>query len=149
MLTFLPLSHPQSYLPVLFRIWESVNSYMYDDRMLHFLSLLVEIHMDPSTSDPRKIEDVPDDAISMGEARPQWKQDDFHHSVGRWKGIFKDVGIFTESEWNLLMSKCLASMGESSYLVQHMKLILVSCRNCISGLGFSEHWSFRGQSSIV
>ena len=38
LLSFLPLSHPQSYLPMLFRLWESINSYMFDDRMLHVLS---------------------------------------------------------------------------------------------------------------
>src|ERR1700722_18033334 len=37
--TFLPITHPQSYLPMLFRLRESINSYMYDERMLHFLSL--------------------------------------------------------------------------------------------------------------
>jgi proteasome activator subunit 4 len=101
---------------MLFRIWESVNSYMYDDRMLHFLSRLVEIHVDPAVSDPCKIKDIPDDARSIGEARPEWKQDDLPHSGERWRGIFKDVGIFTESNWNLLMSKCLASMSKSMYL---------------------------------
>ena len=34
LVTFLPLSHPQSYLPLLFRLWEGINSYMWDERML-------------------------------------------------------------------------------------------------------------------
>lgn len=29
-----------------------------------------------------------------------------------WTGIFKDVGIFTQEEWDLIMCKCLASMGK-------------------------------------
>ena len=110
LLTFLPLTHPQSYLPMLFRIWESVNSYLYDERMLQFLGQLAELHVDPSASDPSKIKEIPDDARSDGENRPQWEEKDLETS-DPWMGLFSDVGIFSEHEWNLIMCKCLASMG--------------------------------------
>jgi proteasome activator subunit 4 len=29
-----------------------------------------------------------------------------------WSGIFKDVGMFTQDEWDFLMCKVLASMGK-------------------------------------
>ncbi|KAI0359128.1 hypothetical protein OH77DRAFT_1473765 [Trametes cingulata] len=109
MLTFLPLSHPQSYLPMLFRVWESVNSYMFDDRMLQFLSRLAEMHVDPTVSDPQRIEEIPDDARSEGEGRPNWPKEDLE-TKWRWSGLFSDVGIFSESEWNFIMAKCMASM---------------------------------------
>ncbi|KAL1951774.1 hypothetical protein VTO73DRAFT_923 [Trametes versicolor] len=109
MLTFLPLSHPQSYLPMLFRVWESVNSYMFDDRMLQFLSKLVEMHVDPTVSDPQRIEEIPDDARSEGEGRPKWPKDDLE-TRWRWSGLFSDIGIFSETEWNYIMTKCMASM---------------------------------------
>ncbi|KAI0651592.1 hypothetical protein C8Q79DRAFT_934115 [Trametes meyenii] len=109
MLTFLPLSHPQSYLPMLFRVWESINSYMFDDRMLQFLSRLSELHVDPTVSDPQRIEAIPDDARSEGEGRPNWPKDDLQ-TKWRWSGLFSDVGIFSETEWNYLMAKCMASM---------------------------------------
>ncbi|KAG6837040.1 hypothetical protein H0H93_015903 [Arthromyces matolae] len=112
LLTFLPLSHPQTYLPMLFRIWESVNSYMYDERMLHFLSKLSEMHVDPSISDPNKIAELSDDERVEGEGRPRWSPDKTKTSAD-WSGLFKDVGIFTEYEWQFLMCKCLASMGAS------------------------------------
>ncbi|TFK76829.1 hypothetical protein BDN72DRAFT_890635 [Pluteus cervinus] len=92
LLTFLPLSHPQSYLPMLFRIWESVNSYMYDERMLHFLAKLAEMHVDPDVSNPKHVSELPDDEISPGEGRPTWLQDALS-SHGLWDGIFKDVEI--------------------------------------------------------
>lgn len=111
LLTFLPLSHPQSYLPTLFRLWESVNSYLYDERMLQFLSRIVEMHVDPTVSDPKRIQSIPDDEKSEDEDRPNWSKDDLQ-SKGRWPGLYKDVGIFTEREWSFLMCKCLASMGE-------------------------------------
>jgi proteasome activator subunit 4 len=91
-------------------MWESINSYMYDERMLHFLSRLAEMHVDPSVSDPKTVEDLPDDEISEDEGRPHWSQDDLNEHRN-WSGLYKDVGIFTEHEWNLLMCKCLASMG--------------------------------------
>ncbi|KAG6897919.1 hypothetical protein C0992_009071 [Termitomyces sp. T32_za158] len=109
LLTFLPLTHPQSYLPMLFRMWESVNSYMYDDRMLHFLSKLAEMHVDPSISDPHKIAELPDDERVEGEGRPNWSQAEPRNSI-KWEGLYKDVGIFSEHEWQFFMCKCLASM---------------------------------------
>lgn len=113
LLTFLPLSHPQSYLPMLFRMWESINSYMYDDRMMYFLSRLAEMHVDPTVSDPRKISGTPDDAKTEGEGRPNWPREDLNlNEDNPWHGLYKDVGIFTEHEWDIFMCKCLASMRE-------------------------------------
>ncbi|KAH8120571.1 ARM repeat-containing protein [Phellopilus nigrolimitatus] len=109
LLTFLPLTHPQTYLPMLFRMWESMNTYNYDERMLYFLAQLAELHVDPSVSDPAKVEELPDDARSEDEGRPNWPKDDLKHE-GPWNGIQKDVGIFTEEEWSWIMVKCLASM---------------------------------------
>ena len=110
LLSFLPLSHPQAYLPMLFRVWEAVNSYMYDERMLEFLSKLAEMHVDPEISDPLKIAEIPDDELSEGESREKWAFGNVPED-GPWRGIYKDVGIFTEHEWHLLMCKCLQSMG--------------------------------------
>ncbi|TBU39582.1 hypothetical protein BD309DRAFT_1022044 [Dichomitus squalens] len=109
LLTFLPHSHPQSYLPMLFRIWESVNSYMFDDRMLQFLARLAEIHVDPSVSDPQRNQDIPDDARSEGEGRPNWSKEDLE-AKWKWSGLFDEVGIFSEAEWGFIMAKCMSSM---------------------------------------
>ncbi|KAF8971515.1 hypothetical protein BDZ97DRAFT_1913988 [Flammula alnicola] len=106
---FLPISHPQYYLPMLLRVWESINSYMYDERMLHFISKLTEMHVNPEVSSPKKISEIPDDERSEGEGRPNWHTNG-SPAHGIWQGLFKDVGIFTEHEWNFLMCKCLASM---------------------------------------
>ncbi|KZT40114.1 hypothetical protein SISSUDRAFT_983884 [Sistotremastrum suecicum HHB10207 ss-3] len=85
LLTFLPLSHPQLYLPALFQLWDAINSYIYDERMIAFLAELAEVHVDPSS----------------GLAR---------NASGDWTGLWKDVGIFNEAEWNTIMCKTLASM---------------------------------------
>lgn len=95
---------------MLFRTWEAVNSYMYDERMLQFLSKLAELHVAPDVSDPRKITELPDDQRVEGEGRPQWSHPDLQGDA-RWAGLYKDVGIFSEHDWNLIMCKCLASMG--------------------------------------
>ncbi|KAG5652290.1 hypothetical protein H0H81_005550 [Sphagnurus paluster] len=109
LLTFLPLTHPQSYLPMLFRMWESINSYMYDERMLHFLSKIAEMHVNPTVSDPRKIAELPDDERVEGEDRPYWSPEEVKDEA-QWTGLYKDVGIFSEHEWHLFMCKCLGSM---------------------------------------
>ncbi|THV06091.1 hypothetical protein K435DRAFT_44420 [Dendrothele bispora CBS 962.96] len=109
LLTFLPLTHPQTYLPMLFRMWESFNSYIYDERFLDFLAKIAEMHVAPEVSDPRKIAQLPDDAKSEDEDRPAWSEE-IPGDDAVWSGIYKDVGIFTEHEWHLLMCKCLASM---------------------------------------
>jgi hypothetical protein len=140
MLTFLPQTHPQSYLPMLFRLWESINSYMYDERMLQFLAQLAEMHVEPAISDPKKIDEIPDDARSENEGRPNWSKDDLN-STGLWTGIFKDVGIFTDYDWHFIMCKCLASMGwclfESHPI--YIPLNLITTRNSTCGLGISYH----------
>lgn len=101
---------------MLFRLWEPINSYMYDERMLQFISKLAEMHTDPEISNPRRIETIPDDEISEDEKRPKWdlKSSKIHDP---WQGLYKDVGIFTEHQWNFLMCKCLSSMGERKSMV--------------------------------
>ena len=98
---------------MLFRMWESINSYMYDERMLDFLSKLTEMHVSPEVSDPRRISELPDDERSEDEGRPNWSGGGVSNlpDTSTWRGIYKDVGIFTEHEWHLIMCKCLASMG--------------------------------------
>ncbi|KAF9472467.1 hypothetical protein BDN70DRAFT_886944 [Pholiota conissans] len=109
MTAFLPLSHPQYYLSMIFRLWESINSYMFDERMLHFISKLAEMHVNPDVSNPKRVSEIPDDERSEGEERPNWS-DNTSPGISVWSGLFKDVGIFTDHEWNFLMCKCLASM---------------------------------------
>ena len=80
--------------------------------MLAFLARIAEMHVDPTISDPRKIEQLPDDARTEDEGRPSWPRDDMKGPVnGRWMGLQQDVGIFSEKEWNFIMCKCVASMG--------------------------------------
>ncbi|KAN0100847.1 hypothetical protein V8E55_000831, partial [Tylopilus felleus] len=80
--SFLPPSHPHLYLPVLFKIWEAFNSFAMDDRFLELAGDLAEGH-------------VAGKASKFGEeGGAQWK----------------DVGIWSEQEWNLLVSKGFESM---------------------------------------
>jgi proteasome activator subunit 4 len=140
MLTFLPQSHPQSYLPMLFRLWESINSYMYDERMLQFLAQLAEMHVEPAISDPKKIDEIPDDARSENESRPNWSKNDLS-STGIWTGIYKDVGIFSDYDWHFIMCKCLASMGWCLFKSHsiYISLNVITTRNSTCGLGISYH----------
>jgi len=109
--------------------------------MLHFLSLLAPLHVDPAVSDPAHISAIPDDEVSEGEGRPQFSQDDLQQD-GNWHGLYKDVGLFTEHEWNLLMCKCLASMG--TFRIEHnwtLRLTGHGPRNTPSRCWFFDHRS--------
>jgi len=105
------------------RLWKSINSYMYDERQLALLSQLAEMHMDPSISDPARINDIPDDALEPGEERVRWKADEDMggDSAKPWRGIYKDVGIFSSEEWDFILCKCLGSMG----LSRHITILVV------------------------
>lgn len=81
---------------MLFKLWESINSYTYDERMLAFLSQLAEMHVDPTQSDPRLVTEIPDDALGDGESRVNFDQSDLKSSY-LWTGLTKEVGIFTEA----------------------------------------------------
>lgn len=105
---------------MLLRLWESINSYKYDERMLHLLSKVAEMHVVPEISDPHKIAQIPDDAISDGETRPNWSKDTGQVDDSYWPGLYKSVGIFTDHEWNLFMCKCLASMGEHKWQILYI-----------------------------
>ena len=119
---------------------------MYDERMLYFLSRLAEMHVDPEVSNPLRIADIPDDEISGDEERPKWSEDSFP-GPRIWQGLFKDVGMFTEHEWNFLKCKCLASMGK-----RHFRLLFdlmnakhhLLHRNSIGGWGIFDYRSFSG-----
>lgn len=80
--SFLPPSHPHLYLPVVFKLWEAFNSFSMDDRFLELAGNLAEEH-------------VAGKAGNFGEeGGAQWK----------------DVGIWSEEEWTLLVSKGFESM---------------------------------------
>ncbi len=81
--SFLPPSHTNLYLPALFKIWEGFNSSLIDDRFLHLAGHLSEEHVSGLSGD-------------AGEGGAKWK----------------DVGIWCETEWDILVSKGLGSMSE-------------------------------------
>ncbi len=135
---------------MMFRLWESFNSYKYDEQMLQFISKLAELHVNPEISDPKRIEEIPDDELSEGEGRPKWDLNSSRNS-GPWQGLYNHVGIFTDHEWNLLMCKCLASMGERYGLIcPELQITQVfdhrnsSCRRRVFDYG-----SFRRQPSRI
>lgn len=144
---------------MLMQIWSAVNSYMFDERHFALLASLAEMHLDPSISDPARLDQIPDDARLDEHGTPEtgkrerWSSGTGTPDVGvsgangqgagyklssarlalgvdtvksrlindakpwgpsgQWKGLFKDVGIFTQDEWDLIMCKCLASMGKT------------------------------------
>ena len=84
MVSFLPLTHTHVYIPTLFKLWEAFNSSVIDDRLLELCGELAEEHVSGRYGDAGE------------EGGAEWK----------------DVGIWTESEWIVLVGKALGSMSE-------------------------------------
>lgn len=86
MTSFLPITHTNLYIPALFKIWEAFNSSVIDDRLLELAGLLSEEHIAGL------------DREANEKSGAQWK----------------DVGIWTHAEWQVLIGKGLNSMSKPS-----------------------------------
>jgi proteasome activator subunit 4 len=84
--SFLPQSHADTYLPAIFKIWEGFNSAFVDERFMELAGNLSRDH------------------ISGPEG--QYGKDGTVH--------WKDVGIWSNDQWNLLTSKGLNMMSTAS-----------------------------------
>lgn len=85
MTSFLPQTCADTYLPAIFKIWEAFNSASLDET---FMELAGELSRDHVSG--------PDGQFGS-------------EGAVRWK----DVGIWTTEQWNLLTSKGLNMMGMS------------------------------------
>jgi len=126
---------------MLFRVWESINSWSYDERMLGFLSKLAKMHVDPTASDPKGIDEIPYDS---GDPPPhvRWEKDD---SDGPWPGLYNRVGIFSDDEWSIIMCKCLASMG---WCFSYHRFLLLTRSGIHSEIPLADAGSLTTGSSV-
>ncbi|WOO84927.1 Autophagy-related protein 22 [Vanrija pseudolonga] len=144
---FLPISHCQRWLPLIFRLWYGLNSGLWDDQASDLLGQLAIAHVDPARSDPSLIGRIPRGRVNTPEEQaknpsirraermhrhrildyegkvvndedglnywvdPQLLPPEEETSDPKWAGIRKDVGIFTEQEFEFVMSKCLRSLN--------------------------------------
>jgi proteasome activator subunit 4 len=83
------------------------------------------MHCNPLRSDPARLTSIPHTRFSKSRAdesgmdvddvlpnAPAAQQDTSNNSNGLpWPGIRKEVGILTEREFEMVMTKCLRSMG--------------------------------------
>lgn len=165
---FLPISHPQRWLPLsesseysvllryyceansaVFRLWSGFNSGLWDDQASDLLGQLSIAHIDPGKSDPsimqkiprptfntpeeekrnpmpkrairlhkQRLLDIAGDIIEDDDGLTYWFDQsklpaDPRPEDQSWSGIRKDIGIFTEQEFEFLMTKCLRSLSKS------------------------------------
>ena len=116
---FLPTSHPQYYLPAVFKLWEAFNSEIWDGQWLDMMCRLSIKHVNPLESDPaivEKLKEVAEQDYARGDPAPSnsiVEDVEMGESAGEWGGIRKDVGIFSDVEWGFIMTKCLRAMGAS------------------------------------
>lgn len=149
---FLPIEHCQKWLPLMFRLWYSVNSGYWDDQASDLMGQLAAKHVNPGESDPKVIEKIPRNLRNT----PEQEKDNFARKLrmrdhqarqldmqgeidtdddgllvwakpGKlgprelpadpaWEGIRKDIGIWTEREFEFLMTKVLRSLSTSCSL---------------------------------
>ena len=102
MTAFLPTTHTHLYLPVLFELWEAFNSSIIDERLLDLCGELSEEHVSGKSGDAGE------------EGGAEWK----------------DVGIWSESQWTLLAGKTLGAMSEDqlSCYPHHTHVLMTSSR---------------------
>jgi proteasome activator subunit 4 len=93
MTSFLPPTHTHLYLPSLFALWEAFNSSVIDDRLIDLAGELSEEHSAGKFG------------LAGGEGRAEWK----------------DVGIWSEAQWTLLVGKSLGSMSASFSLISELR----------------------------
>lgn len=93
--SFLPPTHTHLYLPALFKIWEAFNSSVMDDRLLEMCGELSEEHVSGTAGD-------------AGQGGAPWK----------------DVGIWTESQWATLVGKGLSSISMLFFFSSIFPLLL-------------------------
>ena len=91
MTAFFPPTHTHLYVPMLFKLWEAFNSHIIDDRLLELCGELSEEHIS---------------GINNGTGE---------EGVSQWK----DVGIWSQSEWKVLSTKALGSMSKQTTGVIH------------------------------
>ncbi|EIW66071.1 hypothetical protein TREMEDRAFT_35609 [Tremella mesenterica DSM 1558] len=144
---FLPITHCQKWLPLIFRLWQGFNSGLWDDQASDLMGQLAINHVDPGRSDPSFIERIPRGIFNTPEeeanspnhnrilrshkarlldvageivedddgldyyAKESLLPPEINMADPNWPGIRKDIGIFTEREFEFLMSKCLRSLN--------------------------------------
>ncbi|KAG8935851.1 hypothetical protein FRC00_010222 [Tulasnella sp. 408] len=80
---FLPASHAHTYLPFMFKSWEAFHSYKIEDSMISQFAALSVAHVAGTASEYGPEGSLP----------------------------WKDVGIYSETEWDMIMRTCLASLS--------------------------------------
>lgn len=118
-------------LAPVFRLWESFTSSLFDDQMLDLLARLAEMHVaDPSVSTEAAAKNVGKYVDSFSHAG---EKDTAEGSAGRSdaqedtamqvdeqagegaqeerKGLWNEVGIFTDAQMRMVMSKALRAAG--------------------------------------
>ncbi|KAK8843981.1 hypothetical protein IAR55_006774 [Kwoniella newhampshirensis] len=144
---FLPISHCQKWLPLIFRLWHGLNSGLWDDQASDLMGQLAIAHVNPGKSDPSFIDKIPKGTFNTPEeqannptlrrrmrnhkirllevagkveededgvnywAKPDLLPEEESLADPKWRGIRKDIGIFTHQEFEFLMSKCLRSLN--------------------------------------
>jgi len=115
--SFLPPTHIHLYVPALFKIWEAFNSSVIDERLIDLAGELSEEHVSGKAG------------IAGVDGGAEWK----------------DVGIWTEDQWSMLIGQGLASMSAAHLTSARLSAIDCNClcrcsRRSYYGEAFTVVW---------
>jgi hypothetical protein len=106
------------------------------------VSALTVLHLNPKISDPQRITKIPrhpltlpsdqettsdtkvkesesveaakGDVMEVDGDEPKQHADGDAESVAKWKGIWSDIGILSEKQFQTIVTKCIATLGKST-----------------------------------
>lgn len=106
------------------------------------VSALTVLHLNPKISDPQRITKIPrhpltlpsdqeptsktkgmesesieavkGDAMEVDGEEPEPPADGEAETTAKWKGIWSDIGILSEKQFQTIVTKCIATLGKST-----------------------------------
>ncbi|CAO1625770.1 unnamed protein product [Sympodiomycopsis kandeliae] len=103
---FLPLNYPQTWLPAMFKYWETFNSHYVDEQMLHLLGRLAEYHLE-GVSSASEAEHEETSNIDTAATTNGAKEGSPRAIPDADAKLWKDVGLFTKDQFAMIMTKAL------------------------------------------
>lgn len=104
----IPSYYSQNLLPLSFSLWQSFNSALFTSSWIEHCASLSEIHLNPAVSGPQHYEHYRCLA-DLNKPNPSLPAEDLHLDA-TYPGVLRDVGIYTEDQWEWIASECLRSM---------------------------------------
>lgn len=102
---------------------------------MYSVSALTVLHLNPKISDPQRMAKIPhypltlptdakkqdeihpsqtfrEDAMDVDKAETEQQAGGVEDNSAKWEGIWSDIGILSEKQFQTIVTKCIATLGE-------------------------------------